>query len=53
MKMRISVPTYQLVYEAGCEEMIWHGWGRKEGAALVQQARGREEERRRIVFSRY
>ncbi|KDR85669.1 hypothetical protein GALMADRAFT_234672 [Galerina marginata CBS 339.88] len=46
MKIRVSVPTYKLVFEGGCEDMIWHDWG-KEGEEMLGRAQVREEERRR------
>ncbi|KAF8971663.1 hypothetical protein BDZ97DRAFT_1135733 [Flammula alnicola] len=46
MKIRVSVPTYKLVYEDGCEDMIWHGW-EKETGEMMARSRVREEERRR------
>ena len=47
MKVRVSVPSYKLVYEAGCEDFIWHRW-RKEVGELETRAKGREEERRKL-----
>jgi paired amphipathic helix protein Sin3a len=43
MRVRVSVPSYKLVYEAGCEDFIW----RNEGGILETRAMGRDEERRR------
>ena len=40
-QIRISFPSYKLVYEAGCEDMILGTSGMRE------QAERREEERRR------
>lgn len=42
-KIRVSFPSYKLVYEEGCEDMIW-GTHKPD---LVEQAEKREQERRR------
>lgn len=46
MKVRVSLPSYKLVYEAGCEDFIFHRW-RNEGVILETRAKGRDEERRK------
>jgi len=46
MRVRVSLPSYKLVYEAGCEDFIFHRW-RNEGAVLETRAKGRDEERRK------
>ena len=50
MRIRVSVPSYKLVYEQGSEEMIWRALPGREIEMLKMQARAREEERRRSVF---
>ncbi|KAF9531885.1 hypothetical protein CPB83DRAFT_760648 [Crepidotus variabilis] len=46
MRIRICLPTYKLMYEAGSEDFIVHDWGKDEEDMSVR-ARKREEERRR------
>jgi hypothetical protein len=43
-RVRISLPGYKLVYENGCEEMLWRG---KLEEGLRERATARGEERRR------
>ncbi|KAF9015729.1 hypothetical protein BDQ17DRAFT_1341548 [Cyathus striatus] len=47
MKIRVNLPTYKLVYEDGCEDMVWRGRGRGEERELRDRARARDEERKR------
>lgn len=49
MKIRVSLPTYKLLYEEGSEDMVWHDWGR-DREDMVARARLREEERRKSRF---
>jgi paired amphipathic helix protein Sin3a len=44
VKIRVSFPSYKLVYEAGCEDVIW---GKTNYTGLEEQAEKREQERRR------
>lgn len=46
MRVRVSVPSYKLVYEAGCEDFVFHRW-RNERVILETRAKGRDEERRK------
>lgn len=47
LKIRISLPTYKLVYEAAGEDIVWHRWQKKDEDEMLERARVREEERRR------
>ncbi|KAJ2917816.1 hypothetical protein MD484_g2589, partial [Candolleomyces efflorescens] len=46
-RIRISLPTYKLVYEGGCEEVLARRWSGEEGSMLRERARAWNEERRR------
>ncbi|KAF6754256.1 transcription regulatory protein [Ephemerocybe angulata] len=46
-RVRISLPTYKLVYENGCEDMLVRRWSGEEGEMLRERARARSEDRRR------
>lgn len=50
MKIRVSLPSYKLVYERGSEEVMWRRRGGAEEAELRVRAQGREEERRKSIF---
>ena len=50
LKIRVSVPSYKLVYEHGSEEMIWRVRGRREEEGLRIQADARAEKRRKCIF---
>lgn len=52
MKVRINIPSYKLVYEEGCEDLVWYRWD-KDTEEMQNRARLREEERRRIVQSNF
>jgi len=43
-KIRISFPSYKLVYEGGSEDVIW---GKTDYTGLEEQAEKREQERKR------
>lgn len=47
MRIRISLRTYRLFYEAGMEDVFVHRRGREEEKALQERVRRRNEERRR------
>ena len=43
-KIRVSFPSYKLVYEEGCEDVIW---GKTDYTGLEGKAEKRKQERRR------
>lgn len=43
-KIRISFPSYKLVYEGGSEDLIW---GKTDYTGLEEQAEKREQDRKR------
>lgn len=45
-RIRISLPTYKLVYENGCEDYMVRRWTGKEGEMLRERARARGKDRR-------
>lgn len=47
MRVRISLPSYKLVYESGSEDVVWNGRSREAEAILKERSRSREEERRK------
>jgi hypothetical protein len=50
LKIRVSLPSYKLVYEHGTEEMMWRVRGRKEEEGLKVQAQARAEKRRKCLY---
>lgn len=46
-RIRISLPTYKLVYEGGCEDVLVRRWSGAEGEMLRERARAWNEERKR------
>ncbi|THH20510.1 hypothetical protein EW146_g864 [Bondarzewia mesenterica] len=47
LRIRISMGTYKLFYEAGTEDVVWRRRGREEEETLRVRATARDEERRR------
>lgn len=47
MKIRISLGTYKLLYEAGCEDAFLQRRSREEEKEVEETVRRRNEERRR------
>ncbi|PPQ64081.1 hypothetical protein CVT24_008894 [Panaeolus cyanescens] len=48
LRIRIGLPGYKLVYEDNGEDMIVHYWDDKEEGRLIERARRRENERKKI-----
>ena len=46
VRIRVSFPSYKLVYEEGCEDVIW-----SNKCDMGEQAEKREQERRRRFVS--
>ena len=47
MRIRISLPSYKLVYECGTEDLILRCRSMEEERMLTERSQMREEERRR------
>ena len=52
MRIRISLPSYKLVYECGTEDVILRGRCIEEERMLRERSQGREEDRRRWLAER-
>jgi paired amphipathic helix protein Sin3a len=47
MRVRISLPSYKVVYESGTEDLFLRGRSVEEETMLMERSEVREEERRR------
>jgi paired amphipathic helix protein Sin3a len=47
MRVRISLPSYKIVYESGTEDLVFRSRMREEEEMLRERSQGREEDRRK------